>query len=82
MWLDDQVLACAQVDLIGAIFDAELALSAAQVIARRDAKAGKQSHMVASSPAARAALAKPEVWSYACATITFLCHHCRRSWQL
>jgi hypothetical protein len=61
VWLDDQVLACAQVDLIGAIFDAELALSAAQVIARRDAKAGKQSHMVATSPAARAALAKPEV---------------------
>ena len=41
MWADDQVLACVQVDIIAALFDAELALSVSQRVAKTAAKLGK-----------------------------------------
>jgi hypothetical protein len=57
VWLDDQVLACVHSDLIAALFDAELLLSASQNGAKRDAAAGRHAHLIASSPVARAAVA-------------------------
>lgn len=51
------MLACVHSDLIGALFDAELLLSASQNGAKRDAAAGRHAHLIASSPVARAAVA-------------------------
>lgn len=44
--------------MIGALFDAELALSAAQTAAKVESKLGRQAHMLASSPQAKASLVK------------------------